>query len=106
MDELAAVVFYAAVVGAPLVGGLTEVRLRWVLVAGAALAAVLVAEVVWDVAWSEESEFYDIGREGALIFGLVFVGFGFGLIAAGSGLGRVVRRVVCARRGGQSPARS
>jgi hypothetical protein len=98
MVELAAVVFYAAVVGAPLVGGLTEVRLRWVLAAAAALAAVLVAGVLWDVAWADESEFYDIGREGALVFGLMSAAFGFALIAAGSGIGRVVRRAVCARR--------
>jgi hypothetical protein len=92
------VVFWAAVAGAPLVGALTAVALRWVLAAGAVLAGVLVAWVLWDVAWADESEFYDIGREGALIFGLVFAAAGFALIAAGAGLGRLGRRVVCARR--------
>lgn len=103
MADLFNVVFAAAVVSSPFIGGLTEVRLRWVLAAGATLTAMVVPWVLWNVGTSDESEFYDIGREGALFFGLLFAGFGLALIAAGSGLGRLVRRLVCVRRRGQSP---
>jgi hypothetical protein len=103
MEEwLATAGVWASIIGAGLVGALTAVRLRWVLAVGGALAAVLVAWVLWDVAWADESEFYDIGREGALILGLAFSGAGLALFAACAGLGRLARRFVCRRRAGAS----
>jgi hypothetical protein len=97
-EWLHSVGLYGAIVGAGLVAALTAIRLRWLLAVGASLTAVVVASVLWDVAWADESDFYDIGREGALILGLVFAGGALALFAASAYVGRLVRRSVCRSR--------
>jgi NADH:ubiquinone oxidoreductase subunit 5 (subunit L)/multisubunit Na+/H+ antiporter MnhA subunit len=103
-EALQYVLLWGGMIGLPLAAGFTRIKLRWISATGVGLALVLAAAVIVDVATGDETDFYDIGREGALILGLVLTGVALGLWLLSALIGRTIRRGVCRSRSRRSPS--